>query len=153
MKLLSGLLASSVLAITVLGGCATNPHTGAAAAPDLRVRTSSHNIESGTSARVTALTTNLVGTGNIRWSVSPNVGRIDVDSAHGQTAIFHADQAGTYIVKAAADTGNGQWVYDTVDITVHGVTDSNGRPVSTNNSDVDRNGNRVETNRVETNNR
>ena len=130
MKLHYGFLASSVLAISLLGGCATNPHSGAAAAPDLRVRTSAHNIESGTSARVTALTSNLVGTGNIRWSVSPNVGHIQVDSAHGQTAIFSADQAGTYIVKAAADTGNGEWVSDSVDITVHGVTDSNGRPVS-----------------------
>jgi len=130
MKLHSCLLASSVLAMTLLGGCATNPHTGAAAEPALKVSTSSHNIDSGTSARVIAHTVNLVGSGNVRWSVSPNVGHIDVDSQHGQTAVFTADQAGTYIVKAAVDAGNGQWVSDSVDITVHGVTDSNGRPIS-----------------------
>jgi hypothetical protein len=139
MKLHASLLASAV-AVTMLafGGCATNPTSGAAAEPALKVTTSAHNIESGTSARVTAHTMNLVGSGNVRWSVSPNVGRVDVDSAHGQTAIFHADQAGTYIVKAAVDAGNGQWVSDSVDITVHGVTDANGRPVSTNNSNTDR---------------
>ena len=133
MKLLSGLLASSVLAVVVLGGCAMNPGNSAAAAPSLKVITSSHNIDAGTSARVTAETVNLVGTGDVKWSVSPDVGHIKVDSEHGQTAVFSADQAGTYVVKAAVDAGNGNWVSDTTDITVTGVTDSNGRPLSSEN--------------------
>jgi hypothetical protein len=139
MKLHASLLASAVaVTMLMLGGCATNPTSGAAAEPGLKVSTSAHNIESGTSARVTAHTMNLVGSGNVRWSVSPNVGHVQVDTTHGQSAIFSADQAGTYIVKAAVDAGNGQWVSDSVDITVHGVTDANGRPVSTNNSGTDR---------------
>ena len=155
MKLHASLLASAVaVTMLALGGCATNPHSSAAAEPAIKVTTSAHNIESGTSARVTAHTMNLVGSGNVHWSASPNVGRFDVDSTHGQTAIFHADQAGTYIVKAAVDVGNGQWVSDSVDITVHGVTDANGRPVSTNNSNTDRydrNGNYVAPNNEATN--
>ena len=134
MKLHASLFASAVaVTMLALGGCATNPHTSAAAEPSLKVTTSAHNIESGTSARVTAHTVNLVGSGNVHWSVTPNVARVDADTTHGQSAIFHAGQAGTYIVKAAVDVGNGQWVSDSVDITVHGVTDSNGRPVSSNN--------------------
>ena len=76
---------------------------------------------------------NLVGSGNVHWTVTPNVARVDPDTTHGQSGIFHADQAGTYIVKAAVDAGDGRIVSDSVDITVHGVTDSNGRPVSSNN--------------------
>jgi PBP1b-binding outer membrane lipoprotein LpoB len=144
MKLHASLFASAVaVTMLALGGCATNPHSSASVEPALKVTTSAHNIESGTSARVTAHTANLVGAGNVHWSVSPNVARVDPDTTHGQSAIFHADQAGTYIVKAAVDVGNGQWVYDSVDITVHGVTDANGRPVSTNNSNYDRNGNYI----------
>src|SRR5271170_2028900 len=130
MKLLSGVLASSVLALAVLGGCAMNPGNQAAAAPSLKVVTSSHNIDAGTSARVTAETANVVGNGDIKWSVTPNVGSVTSDSAHGQTAVFSANQAGTYVVKAAIDVGNGNWVSDTADITVNGVTDSNGHPIS-----------------------
>ena len=89
MKLHASLLASAV-AVTMLafGGCATNPHSSAAAEPDLKVTTSAHNIESGTSARVTAHTMNLVGSGNVHWSVSPNVARVDPDTTHGQSAIL-----------------------------------------------------------------
>lgn len=135
-------MASAVAAtLLMLGGCATNPSTSAVAEPGIKVTTSAHNIETGTSARVTAHTMNLVGAGNVRWTVSPNVGRVNIDTTHGQSAIFTADQAGTYIVKAAVNAGNGEWVSDSVDITVHGVTNPNGRPISTNNSNTDRNGN------------
>jgi hypothetical protein len=130
MKLLSGVLASSVLALAVLGGCAMNPSNQAAAAPSLKVVTSSHNIDAGTSARVTAETANVVGSGDIKWTVTPDVGHVKTDSTHGQTAVFSADQPGTYVVKAAIDVGNGNWVSDTADITVNGVTDSNGHPIS-----------------------
>ena len=131
MKILSGILASSVLAITVLGGCAMNPHSESAAVPSIKVMTASHNIDAGTSTRLTAESVNVVGGSDIKWDVSPNVGHIRVDGQHGTTAVFSADQQATYTIKASVDLGNGHWVSDSTNITVNGV-DANGRPITSN---------------------
>ncbi len=131
MKILSGILASSVLAMVVMGGCAMNPHHDVAAAPAIKVSTDHHNIDAGTSTRLTAESVNVVGGSDIKWSVSPNVGKVRVDGQHGTTAVFSADQQGTYSVTASVDLGNGHWVSDYTDITVNGV-DANGHPISTN---------------------
>ncbi len=106
-----------------------NPHHQSAAAPAIKVMTESHNISAGTSTRVSAESINVVGGSDIKWSVSPNVARVRIDGQHGTTALFSADQQGTYTVKASVDLGDGRWVSDSTDITVNGV-DAGGKPLT-----------------------
>lgn len=141
MKLFTGILATAVLSASLMTGCSMSPKSEAAAQPMIKLTAMNHNIETGTTTRVTAHSANLVGARNIQWTVSPNVANIRPDSNSGQTAIFSANQAGTYIVKASADLGNGQWVSDETTITVNGVLGANGQPLDNNNSNTDSNRN------------
>jgi hypothetical protein len=130
MKLFPSVLATSVLALSVLGGCAMNPHNETAAAPALKLTTESHNISVGTTTRLTAETMNVVGGSDIQWKVTPTVAKISPEGDHKTTALFSSNEPGMYIVKAFVNMGNGDWVSDTVDITVNGV-DANGHPLDT----------------------
>jgi hypothetical protein len=131
MKLFPSVLATSVLALSILGGCAMSPHQESVAAPAIKISPDSHNISAGTTTRVVANTVNVVGGSNIKWTVSPNVGSVKSDGPHGTTALFTANQPGTYIVEARVNLGDGQVISNTTDVTVNGV-DANGRPLTDN---------------------
>ena len=94
--------------------------------PAIKVTTDHHNIDAGTSTRLTADLMNVAGGSDIKWSVSPNVGKIRVDGPHGTTAVFTADQQGNVQRDGGRGSGgNGHWVSDYTDITVNGL-DANG---------------------------
>jgi hypothetical protein len=131
MKLFPSVLATSVLAVSLLGGCAMGPHHESAAAPHLTVTADSHNISAGTTTRVIANTVNVVGGSDIHWSVTPDVAKISREERNGTSALFSATQQGTYTVQASAKTADGQVVSDSVNITVNGV-DANGHPLTDN---------------------
>lgn len=131
MKLFPSVLATSVLALSVLGGCAMTPHNESAAAPKINISTESHNISAGTTTRLTANTMNVVGGSKVQWFVSPTVGSIKPESDNGVTALFSADQPGTYIVTATVKLPDGNWATDKTNISVNGV-DVNGHPVTDN---------------------
>jgi DNA/RNA endonuclease YhcR with UshA esterase domain len=131
MKLFPSVLATSVLAVSLLGGCAMNPHHESAAAAGLKVSADSHNISSGTTTRVIANTVNVVGGSDIHWTVTPTVAKINPEERNGASALFTSNEQGTYTVKAWAKTADGQIVSDETNITVNGV-DANGHPVTDN---------------------
>jgi hypothetical protein len=124
MKLFSGALAATVLAAALATGCSETPHRYSEIRPSLHV-TPVQTMQVGESRRVAVTTQNLVGARAIRWDVSPTNGRIQLEQGtSGQTALFTADQPGTYIITASADMGNGQMVSDQTTVTV------NGRPLT-----------------------
>ena len=125
MKIFSGALVATVLAAALATGCSETPHRYSEIRPSLHVAPV-QTMQVGESRRVSITTENLVGARAIRWDVSPTNGRIQVEqNANGQTALFTADQPGTYIITASADMGNGQMISDQTTVTVHG------RPVTT----------------------
>jgi hypothetical protein len=133
MKLFSGALVAAVLAAALATGCSESPRRYSEIRPALHV-SPVQTMQVGESRRVTITTHNLVGARAINWSVSPNAGRIQVEqNANGQTALFMADQPGTYIITASADLGNGQMVSDQTTVTVHGrpmTTDRINEPIA-----------------------
>lgn len=123
-SLVTAILAAAALSVGVVA-CTEAPrrHAGKTE-PAIMVTPATGRIQVGESKRLTAQTMNLVGAGNIRWNVSPNAGRIASDG-NGQTALFTADQPGTYLITASADAGNGRIVSSDTTITV------DGRPMTT----------------------
>jgi hypothetical protein len=119
MKLLP-ILAATVIAAAGFG-CAMEPHHVATLSPGVRVDTTRHNIMVGESARIVAHTMDVAGGSAIKWSVSPNVGKIQMETKAGESAIFSADQPGSYVINAAVQRPDGTWVTspDTA-ITVNG---------------------------------
>lgn len=118
MKLFPATLAAALFAATLVAGCGEIAHSTADVRPTINV-TPGRTIQAGETTRVTATTRNLVGVRAIRWNVSPNDGRIQVEAeSNGQTALFSADRPGNYMVSATADLGNGQMLTDHTTVTV-----------------------------------
>jgi hypothetical protein len=121
MKLFSSALAVAVLAAAMATGCTEAPNMRSS-----RLDPSIHlspptSIEAGTSTRVSAKTENLVGARNIRWTVSPSTGRLQAEEqTNGQSAVFSANEPGTYVISATADMGNGKMITADTNITVKG---------------------------------
>jgi hypothetical protein len=118
MKLFSGTLVATIFAAALATGCGEIAHSTADVRPSINV-SAGRTIQAGESTRLTATTRNLVGARAIRWSVTPNVARIQVENeSNGQTALFSTDQPGTYEVSATADLGNGQMISDHTTVVV-----------------------------------
>ncbi|MCL2648973.1 MAG: hypothetical protein FWD61_18565 [Phycisphaerales bacterium] len=114
------LLGASVLA-TVLVGCQTTPRHTTSLEPNLRVDPSRRTIMVGESTHLVAHSRDLAGSGDVKWTVSPAVGRITTDSRPGSTAMFTADQPGAYVIKATVQRPDGTWVTSRdISITVNG---------------------------------
>ena len=113
-------LAACVIA-TTLAGCQTSPRHVASLDPNIHVSPSRRVILVGESTHLIAHSRDLAGSGDIRWTVSPTVGRITVESKPGSTAMFSADQPGSYVIKAMAQRPDGTWVTSRdISITVNG---------------------------------
>jgi len=113
-------VAASVL-VTSLVGCQMPPRHTAALDPSLHVMPSRRVILVGESTHLVARSRDLAGSGDVRWTVSPAVGRITVETKPGSTAMFTADQPGAYVIKATVQRPDGTWVTSRdVSITVNG---------------------------------
>ena len=113
-------MAACVLASSVVG-CQMPPRHVVALDPSLQVSPSRRIILVGESTHLVAHSRDLAGSSDVRWTVSPTVGRISVDSKPGAIAMFSADQPGAYVIKAMAQRPDGTWVTSRdVAITVNG---------------------------------
>lgn len=120
MKRFSGALVATLIAAALATGCSETPRRYTEIRPSIDMMPV-QTMQAGETRRVTIRTENLVGAQAINWSVSPDAGRISPEQqANGQSAIFTAEQPGTYVISASADLGNGRVVSDQTTVTVHG---------------------------------
>ncbi|HVS70034.1 MAG TPA: hypothetical protein VHQ47_02135 [Phycisphaerae bacterium] len=111
----------SLMVAASLAACSTAPRSEDVAAPDISVNPAHKTMVAGETILVSARTVNLVGAPALRWTVTPNAGRITPRTNNGEIAMFTADQPGTYLITASADAGNGRWVQSSANVTVNGL--------------------------------
>lgn len=118
----TGLVAASVLSLGMVVGCSSTPRSQTEMTkPAITTAATRQNIVAGESVMVTANTVNLVGSNGVRWSVTPSGANLQPqqDTA-GQTALFSANQPGTYVVRAEAQGADGRTASSETTITVSG---------------------------------
>ncbi len=120
---LANLAIAAALATTFglgVAGCSQSYHSNANA-PAISVSTQHKTVQVGETVWVHATTMNLTNS-SIHWKVTPTTATLTPDSSRAnQYAKFTASQAGGYMVKAYARTGDGQWVTSRTSITVVSV--------------------------------
>jgi len=130
------LAAACVVSAIPLTACESSPSTKRSSMePAITAMASRKETLAGESVVVDARTVNLGQGSNIQWSVSPNVAKISpTDSNRGLTAMFTADQPGTYVVTASANLPDGRRINSDTTIVVNGrsSTNSNAGPVNNN---------------------
>jgi len=109
MKLLSTILAASVVSAALIG-CAGEPRHMSMSEPKVVIEPARRTVMTGESSRLVAHTMDVAGSSDVKWSVSPNVGKIQVDNKSGDSALFSADQPGTYVINARVQRPDGTWV-------------------------------------------
>jgi hypothetical protein len=108
MKLFSSICGAVVLAALLPAACTTAAHYEASALkPSIEVY-GPGKVSVGESQRIVAHTTDSAGAKSIQWTVEPTTAKVTPEgNTAGQSAMFQANQAGRYIVKARIDPGNG----------------------------------------------
>jgi hypothetical protein len=114
----ASLAAVLIAAATLATACTTSPAMRSSRLDPAINLNGPRTIEAGESTHITAQTENLVASRGIQWSASPNVAKIQREDNSGQSALFTADQPGTYVVTAFADTANGGRVESRTTVTV-----------------------------------
>jgi hypothetical protein len=117
-----GLIAAALFS-ALLAACTTSPSTSNHDTDPTIYTSANHNsIMVGESVTVTAKTTNLAGSGDVKWTVIPSGSGAKVTpdrNTHNQTALFSADQPGNYVVKAVVDGGKNGPVSSETTVTVN----------------------------------
>lgn len=118
-----GLLAAAcVVSALPLAACNNGPSSKRASMEPAIVATASRKEAIvGESVVVDARTINLGQGSNVTWAVSPNVAKINPsDNNRGLTAMFSADQPGTYVITATAKLPDGRAISSETNIMVKG---------------------------------
>jgi len=119
MKILSILSASLVTAALI--GCASEPRHMSMTEPSVKIVTTHQTVMVGESTRLLAHTMDVAGSSAVQWKVSPSGAKIQTDTKSGESALFSADQPGTYILNAMVQSPDGNWVTSPdITITVNG---------------------------------
>jgi hypothetical protein len=118
-----GLLAAAcVVSALPLTACNSSPSAKRESMEPAIVATASRKEAiTGESVVVDARTVKLGQGSNVSWAVSPNVAKFKpTDTNRGLSAMFSADQPGTYVVTATAKLPDGRTVSSETNITVRG---------------------------------
>ncbi len=119
----AGLLAAAcVVSVLPLAACNSGPSTKRESMEPAIVTTATRKEAIvGESVVVDARTVNLGQGSKVTWSVSPNVAKISPSDANrGLSAMFSADQPGTYVVTATAKLPDGRNISSETNIVVKG---------------------------------
>lgn len=116
------LAAASVVSVLPLAACNSGPTSKRESMEPAIVATASRKEAlTGESIVVDARTINLGQGSDVTWAVSPNVAKISPTKTNrGLTAMFTADQPGTYVVTATAKLPDGRNISSETNIMVKG---------------------------------
>ncbi len=124
MKLMrtSTIAAAGLACAFTLAACNSHPSAmRESMAPTITASASHKEALTGESVLVDARTTNFGEGSKVKWSVSPDVAKISpTDDSRGLSAMFSADQPGTYVVTASAKLPDGNMLRSETNIVVKG---------------------------------